>query len=175
MHYLMIFILSCLIVLSGCAKADQKNDNIEKKDASVITDQVEDNEDKVEPEEENTAEQEKQKDGNDEHEKPEVYGNDSFRNVTLTGNKGDYIITGEARVFEGVFLYRVSDNQSYLIEGHVQLTKGAPSWSPFKLNISLSDKELPENETITLELYQNSPKDGSIIHQLLIPIPLFEQ
>ncbi|MCP3739312.1 Gmad2 immunoglobulin-like domain-containing protein [Rossellomorea sp. BNER] len=169
MRYLMIFILSCLIVFSGCAKANQKNDNIEK------TDQVEDNVDKIEPEEENKENQEEQKNGFDDQEKPKVYENDSYRNVTLTGNKGDYIVTGEARVFEGVFLYRVSDNQSYLIEDHVQLTKGAPSWSPFKLNISLSDKELPENETITLELYQNSPKDGSVIHQLLIPIPLFEQ
>ena len=90
-------------------------------------------------------------------EKPNV----AFRNVSVEGSEGHYIVTGEARVFEGVFFYSIEEGHTYLIEGkQVQVKSGAPTWSPFEINISIPENKLPQNATLTLELYEKSAKTG---------------
>jgi uncharacterized protein YceK len=96
--------------------------------------------------------------------------NKAFRNLKVEGKLGQYTVTGEARVFEAVFGYSVSDGHQYYIEEFKQLDGGAPNWSPFTLEISISEDQLPVNGTVMLELYEESAKDGSKVNQLFIPL-----
>ncbi|SFT01718.1 BsuPI-related putative proteinase inhibitor [Marininema halotolerans] len=98
--------------------------------------------------------------------------NVSFRRIQVTGQAGLYHVQGETRVFEGVFHYAVSDGHRYLTEGVLQVG-GAPLWSPFDFEISIPHSQLPTNGTLTLELFAESPKDGSRLDPLSIPIEDF--
>ncbi|MCA1031028.1 hypothetical protein LCL95_08345 [Bacillus timonensis] len=91
--------------------------------------------------------------------------NTAFRNVQVSGEDGVYTVTGEARVFEGSFFYAVEDGHDYVIaETVVNGLEGAPSWAPFKISINISMDKLPENGTLTLNLFERSAKDGSIVN-----------
>ncbi|WP_138420483.1 BsuPI-related putative proteinase inhibitor [Aquibacillus sediminis] len=86
--------------------------------------------------------------------------NFAFKNVNLEKSDGDYVVTGEARVFEGVFLFSVdSGNENIIEETGVQVDFGAPEWSEFTIDIA--EEDVPENEPVTLSLYERSMKDGS--------------
>jgi hypothetical protein len=99
--------------------------------------------------------------------------NAAFRQLRVIGGEGTYRVTGEARVLEGVFNYAVTDGHRYLTRGPVQVKGGAPSWTPFTLEISIPRDQLPSNGTLILELYEESPKDGSRIHQMEIVLGVF--
>jgi hypothetical protein len=97
--------------------------------------------------------------------------NKAFRNIKVEGESGEYTVTGEARVFEGVFGYSVSDGHKYYIEEETKkVEQGAPNWSPFTIEISIPKDKLPVNGTIMLELYVESAKDGSKVDQLYVPL-----
>lgn len=96
--------------------------------------------------------------------------NKAFRNLKVEGELGQYSVTGEARVFEAVFGYSVSDGHKYYIEEFIQIENGAPSWAPFTIEISISEDQLPVNGTVMLELYEESAKDGSKVNQLFVPL-----
>jgi hypothetical protein len=115
----------------------------------------------------------------DERKKPGVnetkYENNAFRNIEVTGESGFYIITGEARVYEAVYRYAVTDGHIYFIDDFETVSEGGPSWSKFSLEITLAKKQLPVNGTITLELFEDSAKDGSRANELMIPLETFGQ
>lgn len=91
--------------------------------------------------------------------------NSAFRNIVASGEKGNYVVKGEARAFEGVFFYTVEDGHEYLIEEtKVEVNQGAPAWEPFELKISIPEELLPVNGTLTLSLYEYSSKDHSMIN-----------
>jgi hypothetical protein len=100
--------------------------------------------------------------------------NTAYRHIQITGSNGTYTITGEARVFEGVMSYSVSDGHRYLLKQSQQLNEGAPAWSAFTLNIKIPQHELPANGTLTLEIFEYSAKDGSIVNLLIFPLESFE-
>ncbi|SEN31457.1 Immunoglobulin-like domain of spore germination [Lihuaxuella thermophila] len=100
--------------------------------------------------------------------------NNAFRNLRLQGEKGHYTLMGEARVLEGNFRYAVSDGHDYLVEGSVQVQGGAPEWAAFTLKLSIPDEKLPRKGTLTLELFEISPKDGSRQNELIIPLDTFQ-
>lgn len=103
------------------------------------------------------------------------YGNEAFQNVTVEGEKGRYRVTGLARVFEGHFMYAVSDGHNYLLEEGAMIKEGDSSqFSPFELEISIPNEDLPENGTLSLELFVYSAKDGSREHELIIPLETFQ-
>ena len=58
---------------------------------------------------------------------------DVFRQVEISGGYGQYTVTGEARVFEAMFGYAVSDGHVYYVEDHVMADKGAPDWGEIQL------------------------------------------
>ncbi|WP_078548169.1 BsuPI-related putative proteinase inhibitor [Litchfieldia alkalitelluris] len=92
--------------------------------------------------------------------------NTAFRNIHVMGSDGEYTVTGEARVFEASFFYSVEDGHDYLVKETVfQADEGAPSWSPFEINISIPSDKLPSNGTATLVLYERSAKDGEIVNR----------
>jgi hypothetical protein len=99
--------------------------------------------------------------------------NTAFRKVKVMGEGGVYTVTGEARVFEAVMQYAVSDGHNYLIENFHTLSEGAPAWSAFTLKLSVPQEKLPENGTLTLELFEYSAKDGSIVNILFVPLESF--
>jgi len=99
--------------------------------------------------------------------------NAAFRKLEVTGQNGAYTVTGEARVFEAVMQYAVSDGHRYLIEEFRTLQEGAPAWSAFTLKLDIPAEELPVNGTLTLELFEYSAKDGEITNLLIIPLETF--
>ncbi|MFZ3589196.1 BsuPI-related putative proteinase inhibitor [Bacillus sp. DJP31] len=101
--------------------------------------------------------------------------NPAFRNIKSTGENGEYIITGEARVFEASFMYSVEDGHNELIkETPFQANEGAPSWSAFELKVSIPKDKLPSNGTITAHIFERSAKDGSIVNSYYVPLQQFK-
>jgi hypothetical protein len=97
----------------------------------------------------------------------------AFRHIEVRGSGGQYIVTGVARVFEGNMRYAVSDGHNYLVDDFVTLEMGAPHWSTFELKLDIPEESLPYNGTLTLELFEESAKDGSIVNLRIIPLEQF--
>ncbi len=99
----------------------------------------------------------------------------AFRNISVSGENGEYVVNGEVRVFEAVFFYTVEDGHDYLIEEtKVTANEGAPAWSPFELKISIPEDQLPTDGVLTLELYEKSAKDGSVINETFVKLEEFD-
>ncbi|WP_096155165.1 BsuPI-related putative proteinase inhibitor [Bacillus sp. FJAT-45066] len=97
--------------------------------------------------------------------------NKAYRNVTVEGENGRYIVRGEGRVFEATASYFVEDGQNYLVEEtFFTLKEGAPSWSEFELEINIDQDKLPEHGTVTLVLFERSAKDGSIVNEYYVTL-----
>ncbi|MEC3883562.1 BsuPI-related putative proteinase inhibitor [Halobacillus sp. HZG1] len=99
----------------------------------------------------------------------------AFRDLTITGENGSYVVNGEARVFEGSFLYSVEDGHNVQIEPTAfQVDEGAPSWSAFELKIDIPEEDLPMFGTLTLTLFEESAQDGSPTNVNYIPLENFQ-
>ena len=96
-----------------------------------------------------------------------VYQNEVFKNVVVTETTDSIIVTGKAQVFEGVFQYALYDGEKVVKESNYQ-TAGAPAWGDFEITF---EKDLVSTNTMKLELFVYSAKDGSKINTLEIPIP----
>lgn len=101
--------------------------------------------------------------------------NSAFRNINVSGSKGEYTVTGEARVFEATFQYEVSDGHMVFAKGFYTTNEGAPAWSPFTLNVKVAQASLPKNGALTLALFEESAKDGSIINELGVTLEVFAE
>lgn len=99
-----------------------------------------------------------------------VYGNDRFRNVAIQ-RTGDhtFLITGKGQIFEANFGWVVEDGHDELLKGHQMTDAGAPEWGNFSFTIDVPKKQ--QNSTLTLILFESSPKDGS--RQFELPIILY--
>lgn len=107
-----------------------------------------------------------------------VAWNDAFR--LYSPDPGSMItpsfnIQGEARIFEGAFNYNLEDGHNILATGTIQASQGAPGWGTFDVTISFDSSLTEPYLTQTLILYEVSPKDGSPMHQLVIPLHLSRQ
>lgn len=107
-----------------------------------------------------------------------VAWNDAFR--LYSPDPGSIItpsfnIHGEARIFEGAFNYNLEDGHNILATGTIQASQGAPGWGTFDVTISFDPSSTESYLTQTLTLYEVSPKDGSPVHQLVIPLHLSRQ
>ncbi|GGA92465.1 Gmad2 immunoglobulin-like domain-containing protein [Ornithinibacillus halotolerans] len=98
-----------------------------------------------------------------------VYENEIFKDVAVSEMGDLYVVTGKAQVFEGVFQYKLQDeDDKVLLEDNYQ-TDGAPAWGDFEISIEKS--LINTNNNVFLELFVYSAKDGEKINQLEIPIP----
>lgn len=95
-----------------------------------------------------------------------VYQNEVFKDVVVTETADSIIVTGKAQVFEGVFQYALYDGEKVVKESNYQ-TAGAPAWGDFEITF---EQELISTNTMKLELFVYSAKDGSKINTLEIPI-----
>jgi hypothetical protein len=98
-----------------------------------------------------------------------TYSNERFREVIVTKTgAARYNIRGEAQIFEANFGWVVEDGHNELKKGNEMTDAGAPAWGNF--NFSFSVKKDRPNSTLTLILFESSPKDGS--RQYELPIAL---
>lgn len=95
--------------------------------------------------------------------------NQAFQNVQVTEPQIQYLIQGEARVWEAVFHYRVKSGNEVLAKGNKMASKGAPEWGAFSLDIRLAKSQV-KGKNLQLELFEKSAKDGSEINKLTIPL-----
>lgn len=97
----------------------------------------------------------------------------AFRNVSVTGSRGNYVVTGEARVFEATIQYEVEDGHFLLQQGFVTASEGAPGWGAFTIDIRIPEESLPANGTLMLILFEESAKDGSRLHETPVLLETF--
>lgn len=82
-----------------------------------------------------------------------------------------FTVEGEARVFEAAFSWQLEDGHVVLAEGHETAGAGAPEWGRFQFNVDY-DKATQPN--MMLILFVHSAKDGSIEHELVVPLKVPE-
>ena len=99
--------------------------------------------------------------------------NQAFRNISVSGSSGNYVITGEARVFEATIQYEVEDGHYIYVEGFVTASEGAPGWGTFTINIDIPEADLPDNATLMLILFEESAQDGSRLHEMPVVLEVF--
>ncbi|MCG5102146.1 Gmad2 immunoglobulin-like domain-containing protein [Oceanobacillus alkalisoli] len=79
----------------------------------------------------------------------------------------EFIVRGEARVFEANVSYEFEDGHNILAKGFVTASQGAPEWGEFEITISFDEVA---NDTGLIVLYEESAKDGSRQNELIIPV-----
>jgi len=167
----LITILSIGVLLAACNQNDQTNTPDENEQVNETDEKVENNNDDSTQEEENKNVDENEK-GNENDVTPtneeKVYQNKIFKDVKVSETDNEFVFTGKAQVFEGVFDYAVYDGEEKLIEDHYQ-TVGAPSWGDFEIPIDKSLLANAKNE-VRFELFVYSAKDGSKEDVLNIPL-----
>ena len=78
------------------------------------------------------------------------------------------LIKGSARVFEGTVQIRLSDNSgTVLAESFATASEGAPGRGDFETSLKFN---LPSEGKGTLEVYWESPKDGSEQDKVTVPV-----
>jgi hypothetical protein len=101
---------------------------------------------------------------------PKTFSNKRFRNVTVERSGQDsLVVRGQGQIFEASFNWVVEDGHEELQKGYHMTDAGAPEWGNFELMIKARKKR--PNSTLTLILFESSPRDGSRQHEL--PIPLY--
>lgn len=101
---------------------------------------------------------------------PKTYSNKRFKDVTVQRIAQDtFLIRGQGQIFEANFSWIVEDGHYELKKGFQMTDAGAPEWGNFEFTINVQKKR--ENSTLTLILFESSPKDGS--RQYELPITLY--
>lgn len=76
-------------------------------------------------------------------------------------------IQGRARVFEGTIQFTFEDGHFILRKGFTTASQGEPEWGDFDFIIDLDDVPTGSYRVV---LFEESAKDGSILHELIIPV-----
>jgi hypothetical protein len=101
---------------------------------------------------------------------PKAYSNERFKDVTVERVGQDtFLVRGKAQVFEAAFSWVVEDGHEEIKKGFQMTDAGAPEWGKFEFTITIQKKRT--NSTLTLILFESSPKDGS--RQYELPITLY--
>lgn len=101
---------------------------------------------------------------------PKTYSNKRFKDVTVKRiGKDTFLVRGLGQIFEANFNWIVEDGHEELKKGFHMTDAGAPEWGKFEFAINVRKKR--KNSTLTLVLFESSPKDGS--RQYELPIPLY--
>lgn len=97
------------------------------------------------------------------------YSNTRFKDVTVQKVAANtYSVAGKGQIFEASFGWVVEDGHNELQHGFQMTEAGAPEWGNFRFSIAVEKQRT--NSTLTLILYESSPKDGS--RQYELPIAL---
>ncbi|MFC4077785.1 Gmad2 immunoglobulin-like domain-containing protein [Salinithrix halophila] len=93
-----------------------------------------------------------------------------FRRVKVSKPQVVYEVKGEARVFEGTYHYRVKDGEKIIAKGWGTASEGGPEWGVFSQTIRLPKSKDAMKANLKLELFEESPKDGSEVNRLVLPL-----
>ncbi|MED4727344.1 DUF4163 domain-containing protein [Aneurinibacillus migulanus] len=96
--------------------------------------------------------------------------NDVFRSIKVTKSGTEYIVTGQARVFEGTYNYAVKKGNETIGKGHGTASVGGPAWGDIKQAIKIPDKHMNAPKTLTLELFEINQENGQPVNKLVIPL-----
>lgn len=157
-----IYFLLALIAILGLSACSQQ-ENVKKSDEEKV---VETPKDEV-PAKEEPPKEEPAADKDQPVSNEKVYHNDAFKDIVVTESGDQFVVTGKAQVFEGVFQYKLYNGDHVLLEDRYQ-TAGAPSWGDFTISFG---KHLITGDDARMELFVYSAKDGSKMNVLDIPIP----
>jgi len=92
-------------------------------------------------------------------------GNPIFQNIKVSGGKGEYHISGEARPINGEFFYMIEDGHNELVTiKRVKTDFLYPAWSNFQLSVKV---KAPLKGTLILCLFEKGANE-KIIHSLPI-------
>ena len=97
---------------------------------------------------------------------PQVYSNETFKDVKVKKENGHYVVSGKARVFEAVLSWVLESTAGELKKGHEMTDAGAPEFGNFSFQIDVP----PGNTNLKLTLFEASARDGSPQHELVIPL-----
>jgi len=98
------------------------------------------------------------------------YSNERFKDVIVERIGTDsFLVHGQGQIFEANFSWVVEDGHYELKKGVQMTDAGAPEWGNFEFTFTVQKKRA--NSTLTLILFESSPKDGS--RQYKLPITLY--
>jgi hypothetical protein len=103
------------------------------------------------------------------------------KNITVSAPKQDqqvglrFQVTGRARVFENIVTLRVREKQTKNILVTATTTANSPDVGQFgdfiaTLDLSQQTSVLTDGEELVIEVYQASPRDGSDVDLVSIPV-----
>ncbi|MEC0093172.1 Gmad2 immunoglobulin-like domain-containing protein [Paenibacillus macquariensis] len=103
----------------------------------------------------------------------ETRNNQVFRKIKLTPaikTTTEYIVTGQASVFEGTYQYAVKQGESVIVKGFGTASQGGPEWGEISQNISIPTNKLSGNQSLTLELYEIDQESGAVVNKHTVPL-----
>ena len=150
--------LLLIILLASCVPDTPQNRAAEKPKTVVVQDSNSNRKSSPKPTEPATPTPTKE------------YSNARFKEVRVqkTGDH-QFRIQGKGQIFEASFSWVVEDGHDELKKGFQMTDAGAPEWGNFDFTLEVEKKRT--NSTLTLILFESSPKDGS--RQYELPLPLY--
>ena len=147
-----------LLLLASCTSDTPQIRAVEKPETAAVNDSNSSRKTSPKPAEPATAPPTKE------------YSNARFKEVRVT-KTGDhkFRIQGKGQIFEASFSWVVEDGHDELKKGFQMTDSGAPEWGNFDFTLEVEKKR--PNSTLTLILFESSPKDGS--RQYELPLPLY--
>lgn len=99
-----------------------------------------------------------------------VYSNKVFRDVNIKKiAPNQYVVKGEASVFEGTVNYVLSNGQTDLNKAFVTASQGGPGWGTFEIQLDTST--LTPNEKLNVILFEINQETGQRVNELVVPLP----
>ncbi|SDO11311.1 hypothetical protein [Alkalicoccus daliensis] len=87
-----------------------------------------------------------------------------FQNVTISGEKGNYEVKGEAKIETDAFQYSVEDGENFIDSGNVSFDKKEGDWGDFQIEINIPKDMLPVFGVLSLTLYEMK-EDGEMVNE----------
>ncbi|WP_173916971.1 BsuPI-related putative proteinase inhibitor [Halobacillus sp. Marseille-Q1614] len=97
-----------------------------------------------------------------------------FREMTMSGENGQYSVSGEANVNKGEFYYTIDDGHNIFVEDEpVKVDDPQAEWSPFSLEIELNPDKLPDSGALVMTIYEKD-ENGEPVNMNYVPLENFD-
>lgn len=84
-----------------------------------------------------------------------------FRNIKVSGTKGNYRVSGEVKSPSRVVYYSVEDgHREFLREQKLDVAGKGDQWRPFKVDIQIPAEKLPNHGGVFLNFYEKNAEGG---------------
>ncbi|WP_028594677.1 Gmad2 immunoglobulin-like domain-containing protein [Paenibacillus assamensis] len=99
-----------------------------------------------------------------------TYANDAFRNIGEVKLSEQYVIKGEARVFEGSYNYVVKQGSKVIAKGFNTASKGGPEWGTFSQTITVPVSKTAKKQPLTVELFEVDMESGKQVNKVVVDV-----